>query len=77
MYFLNQVFMIRGRYKIHVVFLCKIINDKLRELTVKYNILFELTVSIGVAKSVNNDTLKNLILRADEAMYMEKKATKR
>ena len=54
-----------------------IISDKLKELTVKKNVPFELTVSIGVTKSGKDDKLKDLLLRADEAMYLEKKAVRK
>jgi diguanylate cyclase (GGDEF)-like protein len=54
-----------------------IISDKLKELAVKKNVPFELTVSIGVTKSGKDDKLKDLLLRADEAMYLEKKAVRK
>ncbi|WP_091206822.1 GGDEF domain-containing protein [Oribacterium sp. WCC10] len=52
------------------------INDKLKELSSKKSIPFELTVSIGVAKAEAGESLKDLLSRADEAMYIEKKAGK-
>ena len=54
-----------------------IIREKLKELSAKKNIPFELTVSIGVAKSETGESLKDLLSRADSAMYKEKKAEKK
>lgn len=49
------------------------IKEKLKELSEKKSVPFELTVSVGSACSDNGDSLKDLILKADKAMYMEKK----
>lgn len=49
------------------------IKEKLKELSKKRSVPFELTVSVGSACSDNGDSLKDLILKADKAMYMEKK----
>lgn len=49
------------------------IKEKLKELSKKKSVPFELTVSVGSACSDNGDSLKDLILKADKAMYMEKK----
>lgn len=49
------------------------IKEKLKELSEKKSLPFELTVSVGSACSDNGDSLKDLILKADKAMYMEKK----
>lgn len=49
------------------------IKEKLNELSKKKSVPFELTVSVGSACSDNGDSLKDLILKADKAMYMEKK----
>ena len=51
----------------------KIIKEKLREINVKTNVPFELTVSIGIAVSEGKKNLKSLIDEADEQMYSEKK----
>ncbi|SEA61428.1 diguanylate cyclase (GGDEF) domain-containing protein [Oribacterium sp. KHPX15] len=49
------------------------IKEKLKEFSKKKSVPFELTVSVGSACSDNGDSLKDLILKADKAMYMEKK----
>ena len=49
------------------------IRNKLKELTERKNVPFELSVSIGSACSENGESLRDLILKADEAMYIEKK----
>lgn len=49
------------------------INTRLAELVEDEKIPFELTVSIGVATLEEDDSLKELIVRADEAMYDEKR----
>ena len=52
----------------------KSINDTLAESVKKKKLPFELTVSIGVAALDGDETLKDLIAKADEAMYKEKNA---
>ena len=52
------------------------IREKLKELSAKKSIPFELTVSIGVAKANSGESLKDLLSQADSAMYMEKNAGK-
>ena len=49
------------------------IRNKLKELTERKSVPFELTVSIGSACSENGESLRDLILKTDEAMYIEKK----
>ncbi|WP_031547712.1 diguanylate cyclase domain-containing protein [Oribacterium sp. FC2011] len=49
------------------------IRNKLKELTERKNVPFELSVSIGSACSENGESLRDLILKADEAMYIAKK----
>ena len=49
------------------------INTRLAELVKEEKLPFDLTVSIGVATLEDNDSLKDLIVRADEAMYDEKR----
>ena len=53
------------------------IREKLKELSAKKSIPFELTVSIGVAKAKTGESLKDLLSRADSTMYKEKKAEKK
>lgn len=48
------------------------INNRLAEICKRENVPFELTVSIGFAYADRNETLKELIEDADEAMYAEK-----
>ena len=49
------------------------INDRLDEIIAEDEIPFELTVSIGTACLEGDESLKELIAKADEAMYSEKK----
>ena len=53
------------------------ISDALASINEKTQIPFELTVSMGVASSDGSLTLKELIDKADEAMYEEKSAYSR
>lgn len=48
------------------------INRQLEEITKSNQVPFELTVSIGIATAGEDDQLKSIIARADEAMYNEK-----
>ncbi len=48
------------------------INAYLKEIAQSREVLFELTVSIGIASVGENDSLKNVIAIADQAMYEEK-----
>ena len=50
----------------------KNIHDELAEIVKKEKVPFELTVSIGVASLDGDSSLKDLIKKADEAMYIEK-----
>lgn len=49
------------------------INTRLAELVKVEKLPFELTVSIGIAKLEEADSLKSLIVKADAAMYDEKR----
>ena len=53
------------------------INENLRAINERTKIKFELTVSIGYAYTDGAMTLKELIDKADEAMYEAKKALKK
>ncbi|MCR5402738.1 MAG: GGDEF domain-containing protein [Butyrivibrio sp.] len=48
------------------------INRHLEEIVKNEQVPFELTVSIGIATASENDQLKNVIAKADQAMYEEK-----
>ncbi|WP_026517231.1 GGDEF domain-containing protein [Butyrivibrio sp. MC2021] len=48
------------------------INESLAEIVKNEDLRFELTVSIGCAALEDSDELKDLIARADEAMYEDK-----
>ena len=52
------------------------INDNLRAINERKKLPFDLTVSIGYAYTNGGDTLKELIDRADEAMYEAKKESR-
>lgn len=49
-------------------------NNILARLVKEEELAFDLTVSIGTAGLAENDTLKDLISKADRAMYEDKKA---
>lgn len=49
------------------------INTRLAELVKEEKLPFELTVSIGIAKLEEADSLKSLTVKADAAMYDEKR----
>lgn len=52
------------------------ISDNLRVINERTKLPFDLSVSIGYASTDGDDTLKELIDKADEAMYEAKKASK-
>ncbi len=52
------------------------INENLRAINERTKLPFELTVSIGYAYTDGDDNLKELIDKADEAMYEAKKASR-
>ena len=49
------------------------INERLAELAEEEKLPFDLTISIGIADLDGDDSLKDLIEKADAAMYDEKK----
>ncbi len=53
------------------------IRESLKEINERTHVPFELTVSIGHASTDGDLKLKELIDKADEAMYEEKEASRR
>lgn len=51
----------------------KSITENLARINERTEVPFKLTVSIGVASSDGASSLKELIYKADEAMYIEKR----
>lgn len=52
------------------------ISERLKQLIADKGIPYDLSVSIGIASYKEGETLKDLLERADEAMYNEKKLSK-
>lgn len=67
------VLLVTAESDIITEYLKKKINENLRLKAESENLPFELTVSIGTAGICGEESLKDLIARADKAMYKEKR----